>query len=45
MPSSVLIERDTNAHLAVAEKEVPEPAEGRGQVLQNKLSEQKLEKP
>ena len=46
MSSNVLAERDNNAHPAAAkENEEPESVEYRGQMLENKLSDQKLEKP
>jgi hypothetical protein len=45
MPSNVLAERDTKAHSAAAkENEKPESVEYHGQMLENKLSEQKLGK-
>ncbi len=44
MPSNVLAERDTNVHPAAAENK-SEPVEYRGQMVENKSSDQKLEKP
>ena len=45
MSSNVLAERDTNAHsVAAKENEKPEPVEYHGQMLENKLSDQKSAK-
>ena len=46
MSSNVLAERDTNAQPTTAkENEKPESVEYRGQMLENKLSDRKSEKP